>query len=71
MKREKEIDCIEMKRRIQEQILQRYTGVEPAEARRRQEEEIAGDPILGAFLRKIQEKGDASPKTRRPASQIR
>ena len=71
MKREKEFDCVEMKRRIQEQILNRYAGVEPAEARRRQEQEIAGDPILGAFLRKIREKNDDPAKAMRPADRIR
>jgi len=53
MKHKKEFDCVQMKWDIQAQIAKEYKGIPEEEAHRLQAEQIANDPILGPFLKKV------------------
>jgi len=53
MNRQKEFDCVEMKREVQEKVRQKYAGIPEAEAHRLQREAVLGDPVLGPFLSKL------------------
>lgn len=53
MSKEKEFDCVEMKRQIQERITRKYAGVPEKEALRLQREAALADPTLGPFLEKL------------------
>ena len=48
----KEFDCVRMKHEIQQEILREMRGLSPEEQRRRTEELILADPILGRLWRK-------------------
>ena len=45
--------CVQLKRTIQETLVQEYQGLSPAEARERQRDRIEADPALAAFLKKV------------------
>ncbi len=47
----KKFDCVQMKHEIQRQILAGMAGLSPEEQRRRTEQEILSDPILGRLWR--------------------
>jgi hypothetical protein len=51
MKIQKEFDCVEMKADIQARLLLEVAELGEEEARRRREARLAGDSILGGFLR--------------------
>ena len=53
MPKVKEFDCVEMKNRIQAELLERYKGMTPEEIREDQERRIQANPILGPFYRRI------------------
>ena len=53
-KKKKEFACVRMKWDIQHRIMEEFADVPPNEARRIQREQIEADPILGPFLRKVQ-----------------
>lgn len=55
MKQPKHFDCVQMKWKIQEQLAKEFAGVPEEEAQRRMNERVAADPILGPFLKKVQE----------------
>ena len=52
----KTFDCVEMKRKIQEQILSESADRTEEEIDRRRREEIARDPILGPIWERKPEK---------------
>ena len=47
--KKKEFDCVEMKREIQQQILEEMQGLSPEEQLRRTEKAVTSDPILARF----------------------
>lgn len=53
MRRKKNFDCVEMKRRIQEDLLREEEESGPEEARRRQMRRVLDEPILGPFLARV------------------
>jgi hypothetical protein len=63
----KEFDCVEMKRRAQERVQQKYAVIPEKEALRMQQEAARADPILGPFLAKLRSRA-GSARTRVPTS---
>ena len=55
MNKQKEFDCVEMKRQVQERVRLRYAGI-PDEGRA-----ALGDPILGPFLTKLRSRRPVRP----------
>jgi hypothetical protein len=53
MKKPKEFDCVEMKAKIQRQLLDERARLGDAEARRVQWETVKADPILGPLLAQV------------------
>jgi hypothetical protein len=60
MPRVKDFDCVEMKNRIQAELLERYKGMTQEEIHEDQIRRIEADPILGPFYRRITGKEAAS-----------
>ena len=56
----KEFDCVEMKMKIQEELLREEEELGSEEAERRRARRIAEDPILGSFVARVTERR-ASP----------
>ena len=52
----KTFDCVVMKHTIQKELLNKYKGIEYEEAVAMQMEEVSKNPLLGPFLKKIQNK---------------
>ena len=50
MKQVKDFDCVQMKWDIQQKLLREIDDLGEEEARRRQRERVANNPILGPFL---------------------
>ncbi len=67
MRDQKEFDCVEMKAAIQERLLLEVAELGEEEARRRREARLAGDPILGGFLRA---KGARAGEAKEPVSAV-
>jgi len=55
MKPPKDFDCVQMKWKIQEQLAKEFAGVPEEEAQRRLNERVRADPILGPFLKRVQD----------------
>ena len=55
--RNKTFDCVEMKWEIQQQMRKEFEGIPEAEAREMQMRQVAEDPILGPFLKRLIEAG--------------
>lgn len=55
MKPPKNFDCVQMKWKIQEQLAKEFAGVPEVEAQRRLNERVRADPILGPFLKRVQD----------------
>jgi len=53
LKKTKKFDCVEMKAKIQRQLLEEQGRLGDAEARRIQWEAVKGDPILGPVLARV------------------
>ena len=53
MKKAKTFDCVKMKWEIQQQIREEFAGVPEAEARHRQMQQVAQDPILGTLYKRL------------------
>jgi hypothetical protein len=53
MKPTKGFDCVQMKRDIQQKLLEEERLLGPEEAHRRQGERVLNDPILGTFLKRL------------------
>ena len=49
----KAFDCVEMKWEIQRQMRKEFEGVPDAEARQIQMRQVAEDPILGPFFKRL------------------
>jgi hypothetical protein len=64
MKKKKAFDCVEMKWKIQEKLRKQYAGMPEEEARRAQMEKVMKDPILGPFLRSLNQRSAAEGKQR-------
>ena len=64
MKPIKNFDCVQMKWDIQRKLQDEERQYGKAEARRRQDERVRNDPILGPFLRRVEayERKKASEK---------
>jgi hypothetical protein len=62
MNKQKDFDCVEMKRQAQEKVRQRYAGIPDEEAHRLQREAALADPILGAFLTKLRSRRPVRPE---------
>jgi hypothetical protein len=54
MKPIKDFDCVQMKWDIQQKLLEEERQLGKEEARRRQDERVRNNPILGPFLRRIE-----------------
>lgn len=55
MKPVKDFDCVQMKWDIQQKLLEEERLLGREEAHRRQDERVRNDPILGPFLRRMEE----------------
>ncbi len=53
VKKEKEVDCVRMKNEIQQKLLEEMKGLSPEEWRRRADERVLANPILGPFWRRV------------------
>jgi hypothetical protein len=53
MPKGKDFDCLEMKNRIQAELLEHYRGMTDEEIREDQLRRIEANPILGPFYRRI------------------
>ena len=53
MKKKKDFDCVEMKWKIQQQLLREEREHGAVEARKRRRQRVLDDPILGPFLAKL------------------
>jgi hypothetical protein len=53
MKNPKGFNCVQMKWDIQQRLLKEFQGMDREEARRTQQERIAGDPLLRPFLERV------------------
>ena len=53
---EKDFDCVQMKWDIQQKLLEEESRFGKEDARRRREERLRNDPILGPFLRRLEER---------------
>ena len=51
-----DFDCVEMKRKIQQDLLREEQELGREEARRRRKQRVRNDPILGPFLSKLAER---------------
>jgi hypothetical protein len=60
----KDFDCVQMKWDIQQKLLEEETQLGNAEARRRRDERLRNDPILGPFLQRLE------ARERRKASEV-
>lgn len=54
MKPIKDFDCVQMKWDIQQKLLEEERQLGKEEARRRQDERVRNDPILGPFLQRME-----------------
>ena len=51
--KQKTFDCVQMKHEIQQRILRETQGLSTQQKRRRTEQAIAADPILGPIWRNV------------------
>lgn len=54
--RDKDFDCVQMKWTIQRKLMEEERQFGREEAQRRREERRQNDPILGPFLRRLEER---------------
>lgn len=64
MKPIKDFDCVQMKWDIQQKLLEEERLLGPEEARRRRDERVRNNPILGRFLQRME------TEERRKASEL-
>ena len=62
MRKKKDFDCVEMKWKIQQDLLREEQELGSEEAKKRRRQRVLEDPILGPFLAKLAYKG----RNRRP-----
>ena len=56
MREKKDFDCVEMKWKIQQDLLREEQELGREEAKKRRQQRALNDPILGPFLRKLPDK---------------
>jgi hypothetical protein len=59
----KKFDCVEMKHKIQQKILEETEGLSDEERRRRTTDSILSDPVLGPFWRNARRMRSEDPAT--------
>ena len=52
MPKSKEFDCVEMKNRIQRELMAKYEGLSDGEIREEHKKSIESDPILGPIYKR-------------------
>lgn len=57
MRKNKDFDCVEMKWKIQQDLLREEEELGREEAKKRRRQRVFEDPILGPFLAKLANKG--------------
>ena len=53
MRKKKDFDCVEMKWKIQQDLLREEQELGPEEAKKRRRQRVLNDAILGPFLAKL------------------
>lgn len=56
MRKKKDFDCVEMKWKIQQDLLREEQELGREEAKKRRKQRVLNDPILGPFLAKLPNK---------------
>ena len=56
MRKKKDFDCVEMKWKIQQDLLREEQELGREEAKKRRRQRVLDDPILGPFLAKLTNK---------------
>ncbi len=56
MRKKKDFDCVEMKWKIQQDLLREEQELGREEAKKRRKQRVLDDPILGPFLAKLTDK---------------
>lgn len=64
MSKVKNFDCVEMKNRIQAELLERYEGKTREEIRADQDARLFDDPVLGPLYRRLTEADGPNKPTR-------
>lgn len=62
MPKVKDFDCVEMKNRIQAELLEHYRGMTQEEIEEDQRRRIEADPISGPFYRRMTGKTSSTDK---------
>jgi hypothetical protein len=65
--KQKDFDCVQMKWDIQQKLLEEERQLGREEARRRQDERVRNNPILGPFLRRLEQREQREGKQPRVA----
>ncbi|MBN2559868.1 MAG: hypothetical protein JXQ75_02930 [Phycisphaerae bacterium] len=65
----KKSNCVELKHEIQQGILKEIGGTSPQEQRRRMEEDILSDPVLGPIWRRARRIPQSAPVARGPCGE--
>lgn len=60
MKKNKTFDCVQMKSDLQKKLVEEFDAMSETEARAIQDKRVTDDPILGPFLKKLQDKRKAA-----------
>jgi len=60
MKKNRKFDCVKMKWDIQQEIRKEFAGVPEGEAREKQMQQVAHDPILGPLYRRLAKKTESA-----------
>ena len=68
MKPIKDFDCVQMKWEIQQQLLEEERQLGYEEARRQRNERVRNNPILGPFLRRLEEYENVKASQPQPQS---
>jgi hypothetical protein len=62
MRKQKKFDCVEMKREIQQLLLEEFRGIDEEKAHKLQMGQILSNPILGPFMTKLEPKSKTMRK---------